>query len=479
VRLCLCILVSLAAEAAQTAGRSLAQALQSGHFSEALSVADSLLRQRPTDPVAWTARGMALDGLGRIRDSLASFEGALRHSPSFEPALKGASQAAYRLGDPRAATYLERLLRVQPRNTTAHAMLGALAFEAQDCPRAIAHFEQSGSDVENNELALSQFGACLVDSGRASDAASLFEGGIKLHPASTNLRYNLGAALLSSGQAAPAVRMLSPLLQGDRVDAGVLNLLASAQARAGDLPGAVESLKRAVALTPNDDRNYLDLTVLSLEHDNPQLAIEFADAGLHHVANSPRLYTVRGIALAQLARFIDAQADFDRASRLDPDQTYASVAMSVLYTHREELDSAAAVLREKLRQSPGDYTLNYLLADTLIRGGVEPGVKTFLEAKRHLRAALKTNPHGAKALAALGKLYLKENDTAKAVEVLREAVRQDNSDRMALNQLLLALGRSGHHEEAASVARRISVVLQQDRVRGPARDGFRMTKADR
>src|SRR5689334_9081657 len=89
--------------AATASADSLSNALRAHRYDDALADADRLLKAAPRDPRLWTARGFALQGLGRDKDSLAAFGDALRWSPDFAPALKGAVELAYRTRDPRAA----------------------------------------------------------------------------------------------------------------------------------------------------------------------------------------------------------------------------------------------------------------------------------------------------------------------------------------------------------------------------------------
>src|SRR6266849_723015 len=111
------------------AGDSLSAALASRRCQEALEIADAEVKAHPADPRLWTARGMALEGLGRMRESIQSFSKALVIDAKYVPALEGSSEAAYASRDPRAEQFVAGLLALQPGNQTAHGMAGVLAFE--------------------------------------------------------------------------------------------------------------------------------------------------------------------------------------------------------------------------------------------------------------------------------------------------------------------------------------------------------------
>ena len=54
-----------------------AAAISAHQYKDALQILDPLLKQHQRDTRLWTLRGLALDGLGQTKDSLASFDHAL------------------------------------------------------------------------------------------------------------------------------------------------------------------------------------------------------------------------------------------------------------------------------------------------------------------------------------------------------------------------------------------------------------------
>ena len=193
------------------------------------------------------------------------------------------------------------------------------------------------------------------------------------------------------------------------------------------------------------------------------LAIEVLDSGLKNNPKSARLHTARGAMLAELGKTDEAQAEFDAASRLQPDEPYGAAGLSVLYRESAKIDDALAILRQKLKLAPGDYRLNYLLADTLMRkeGGMD--ARETDEAQSALRRSIGSKPDFAKSHAALGKLYLKAGDPGNAADEFRRALECDPADRTAMNQLLLVLRKLGRDREAGQIAARLRAAVEKDR----------------
>jgi tetratricopeptide (TPR) repeat protein len=445
---------------AQSPGDAVLLATLNAHrYAEAVGMADASLKSRPTDPWLWTARGMALGGLGKTEASLESLDKALHLNPRFVPALKAASQLTYRQHDKRAADYLMRLLALKPDEAAAHAMAAVLDFEAHNCASAIPHFERSAQLVLSTEIAATEYASCLLDAHRTADAVNILTQARALYPASRNLRYDLALAQVDDDKREAALATLQPATDDDP---GIVNLRASIESAAGNLDLAFADLKRAVEMDPEGERNYLDLALLCLDHGREQLAADVLTAGISHLPKDAALYSVRGIAYAQLSKYDEAQQDFARANELDPGKPLGEVARTVLYVQTDQPEKARQALREQLKKTPGDAVANTLLANLLVHQGAAPATPEFDEAKTALTRALQTDPNAVDALILLGKIDLDENDLQGALSALERAERLDPDNRSTLNQMLLILRKLGRQQDAKRVAERLTTLLSED-----------------
>jgi Cytochrome c biogenesis factor len=438
-------------------------ALAGGRYSDALQALDPLLRSDAGNPKLWAAKGIALRGLGRAAESLDGFERALRISPKMLVALEGAAEMAYQLKSDKALVYLDRILALDPTNQTAHAMSATVAFEARKCDSAIAHFEKSRQAIAGNETALTQFGSCLLSENKALEAAEVFQALLAANPANERARYNLSLCQIRAGQSAAAAATLQPLTGKTHPRPEALSLLGSAYAASNDVEEAIATLRRAVEADPRNERNYVDLATLCMDHQASQLAIDILNIGMGNNPRSARLHTARGAILGELGRIEEAAADFEAASRLQPDEPYGAVGLSVLYRETTNAGDALKLLREKLKTSPADYRLNYLLADTLIRKDGEMDAREIEEARSALERSIRSNAGFAKSHVDMGKLYLKSNEPAKAADEFRHALDINPVDRAALQQLLLVLRKLGREEERREIAIRLKDALEKDR----------------
>jgi tetratricopeptide (TPR) repeat protein len=103
-----------------------------------------------------------------------------------------------------------------------------------------------------------------------------------------------------------------------------------------------------------------------------------------------------------------------------------------------------AVMRNRLRKYPGDFTANYNLASLLqLNGKLD-------EAITQYEAALRADPNSATAHNSLGGAFLAKADSVSAIAQFREALRVDSRYSNARFNLAGALASEGNLDDAAS-----------------------------
>jgi Flp pilus assembly protein TadD len=447
--------------------------IRRGDFGAALAACDRDLRAKPEDYRVLTLRGIALQGLGRAAESLAAFRKALAIQPSFLPALQGAAQIEYQAGDPAARSTLEKLVALSPSLAPAHAMLGVLAFERKDCAEAVKHFEKALPALEN-PAARWQYATCLFEADRAADAEREFtllleRGG------GEPVRYNLGLIQLQAGKSMEAVATLEPVLKSARPNADTLSLLASAYQAAKQIPKAVEVLHKAIAIHPRDERLYIDLAVVCLDHNSLDVGMEVAVTGLKNIPNSSRLATLLGVLQVRAGRMEEAEKSFRQAEALAPEAAHGRVGLAVMMMQMNMPDEAVRLLREMMTGQEADPRVEATLARALLQRGADAG--ELEEAIALIKRSLERYPHDAANHALLGKLYLKQENWQAAEASLARAVELDPTDRTAAYQLMTIYRRSGKAREAAALQEKVRDLLAAEREHEAEAGRFRLVRA--
>ena len=204
-------------------------------------------------------------------------------------------------------------------------------------------------------------------------------------------------------------------------------------------------------LDPRNLNLYLDFASLSFAHQSFQVGIDVITAGLTQLPDAGALYLARGVLYVQLADYAKADADFDKAERLDPNRALGSVARGLSQIQQNNLDQALVTVRSQLKVNPKDEFLHYVLAELLSRQGAQPGSPEFQQAVDAAAEAVRLKPNFVLARDVLSRLYVQAGELDKAIEHCRLALRDDPSDEMALYRLIRALQASGRPDAAAEV----------------------------
>lgn len=460
---------------ASAADREIAAAISAHQDEAALRRISQLLPASRGDVVLWTLRGVALNDLGKTQESMASFRHALQIQSDFQPALEGAAQSAYLHGDASAMSYIGRLLTLDPSNHVANAMAGALAYDAHDCVKSAAYFERSQQEVFRRQKAVDEYADCLLKQQQAEQAVTVLSRATALYPASTQLKYNLAVAELQNHQPGDAVAVLSPLSSVN--DADLLNLLATAYEQAKRPDDAFRVLESAIEASPTDQTNYLDLAILCLEHNQEERSVKAASAGIARIPKSASLYLIRGVANAQLGRYEPAESDFLTAADLEPDQPHGTIAMSLLYSDRNQLGKEKNLLTAQLARTPNDAVTNYLMADLLLRSGAVPNQPAFEQAKAHLQRSLTARPDSVEAQILMAKLLAQQDLFADALPHIDQALALEPGNQAALNRKFVLLRKLHRDDEASQVLIQLKAVVNGDLKHENASTQMRMDPA--
>ena len=439
---------------------AIAAALQSKDFDQALELLKPALRQAPENDILWTMQGVAFAGKGQSKEALTSFSHALKLAPNNIPALEGAVQIEYEAGDASAIPLLKRLLRLRPNDQTSHAMLAILSYQQGDCPTAVDHFAKAGSLLQSQLPALHAYAICLVKLKRLDQAATVFEEALALNPQDAQERRLLASIQVMAHKPQGAIATLSPLLADGSPDPGTLELASAAYEDAHDTDKAVDTLRRAILLDPQNVSLYVDFAALSATHQSFQVGINAVNEGIQLQPKAAPLYFARGVLYVQLADYDKAQADFETAYKLDPTQSLSTAAQGLAAAQQNDLDRALASVQDKLAKKPHDPILLYVQADVLTQKGAEAGSPEFETAMRSAEEAVALRPSLGPARAVLAKLYLQSGKYAEAATQCRRALAIDPKDQTSLYHLIQALRKSGKIGQIPELLKRLAVLRQ-------------------
>ena len=189
---------------------SIESLIRSQQYDQALQATKSKLSETPGDFRVWTLQGIVYSLKGSVSDAQAAFEHALRLSPTYTPALKGEVQLLYPSGDKRAIPLLERIVKADPGDKTAHEMLAMLEKKQGDCKASTAEFVLSGEGIGSHPESLEAYGYCLAQLKQFDKAIPVFEQLVALLPDRAYPKYDLAVILVETKQSDAALKILEP-----------------------------------------------------------------------------------------------------------------------------------------------------------------------------------------------------------------------------------------------------------------------------
>lgn len=453
-------------------------ALQGGNFKEALNLIRPALIHFPSEAQLWTMQGVAYAGEKNQSGALASFRHAISLSPDYLPALQGAAQIEYDKGKPDAIPLIKHVLRLKPGDPTSYGMLALLEYQQKDCKAAVDDFEKAGTLFDAQPVALHADAVCLVRLKQFDRAALIFEHTLALNPDDGRERRLLAAIQVMDDKPAVALITLGPLLETKDPDADTLELASRAHEGMKDTSEAVSLLRQAILLEPQNLNLYLDFANLSYAHDSFQVGIDVITDGLALQPNAAPLYFSRGVLYVQLAQYDKAEADFEKAYELDPNQSLSSAAQGLAAAQENNFDRALAKVQAALARKPDDAFMLYLQADILAARNPNPAEANFQLAARSARRAVRLQPTLGPAWSVLGKLDLEAGRYKQAAEECRTALRDNPADQPAVYHLIQALRKSGNMDEVPELLKRLALLRHQSAKDESERYRYQLVEGD-
>lgn len=434
--------------------------IRSRQYDQALAMTRSALEQRPTDFRLWTLEGIIFSMEDKAQRAQSAFEKALRISPQYAPALKGEVQILYDQGDNRTIPLLERILKEDPKDQTAHQMLALLERKKNRCEPAVVHFAASQDATEKHTESLEAYGYCLVQLKKFQDAIPVFEKLIALLPNRAYPRYDLAVVQVANKQNEDALKTLEPLLVPDQSDPDILSLASQAAEASKDTAKAVALLRQAIVLSPTTQDYYVAFAALCLDHESFQVGIDMINAGLSRIPNAARLYLSRGLLYAEEGEYDKAEVDFARAEQLDANQGVSSYAVDVAQVQKNNPDEALRRVRLQLKAHPDSPLLHYLLAQLLMKNPAADS-DAYKEAMREDLRALELKPELVSARDLMASIYMQAGQYGKAIEQCRAALQYAPNDEAATYHLLISMRHAGKKDELQPLVKRLAELHQQ------------------
>ena len=240
----------------------------------------------------------------------------------------------------------------------------------------------------------------------------------------------LTKALLGAGKFAEGAATLEELMAKypDEKNARQYVFLGKVRRAAGQNDAALDAIRQALKLDPNDAEAQLTLCLLLAQAGKMDEAIEIAKSALTNDPANPEFNRVLGGLLTQAGKEDEALALYKGLLEKYPNNEavvhLARSGLSVIYVNRGDFAKGEAELEALLEREPEDAGVNndlgYLYAD---QG------KNLEKAEAMIRKAIQEEPENPAYLDSLGWVLFKRGKAKEAVGSLEKAVSLPNGDR--------------------------------------------------
>jgi tetratricopeptide (TPR) repeat protein len=218
------------------------------------------------------------------------------------------------------------LLEAQALCPDNEHILSALTWyytEINELERAVECFYRAKALNPNNPDTYRNGGLAFDRLGRAEEAADCYKAALRISPNSEDARDLYADHLIIAGKVDGAVALYEEALRESPKNARHISKLVYCLSQRGDLGKAEALAKHAIALYPNSPAGYLDLAYVNLNAGRVNEAYENADNAVSIAPLDAEGYRVKAIACSERGDHAAAEALFERAIAMDPDNADA------------------------------------------------------------------------------------------------------------------------------------------------------------
>jgi tetratricopeptide (TPR) repeat protein len=292
--------------------------------------------------------------------------------------------------------------------------------------------------------------------GRVDEAIRRFQTVTSLNPQLLAAHVNLGNIYLELNRLDDAARSFSAALEIEKQNPAAHYGLGQVALSRRLYAEAVAHFEKALASAPDANRIHYALAMAyrglpdqakaktHLAQQGP-VGVRVADPLMDQVlalAQSVRLYLIRGKQALEAKRYDDAAAEFRKAIAANPESVPAHVNLGAALTQLGDLNGAAEEFQKSLVIDPANTNAHYNLAVVLANKNDHAG------AIVHFKAVANSNPNDLNARFLLGQQLLKTNRFDEALVEFSYVAQTDSNNEEALLERARLLQKAGQQKEA-------------------------------
>jgi tetratricopeptide (TPR) repeat protein len=370
-------------------------------------------------------------------------------------------------GDPGATLLLGLVAEARGEFRTATKLLSSqfdLVVAQPDRVVALFHSAFQSGDQVNREKAIAAlrvhasdplwanaFGRCIQIAATGGDVGmseSLFALIPTNHSERTAMGLEIAKLRYRNGQFVKAQELLLQLMERGGVSADAEILLGNCY-EAGQQPQlAARAYQRAMDMEPSQVSRYEDMISLQLDMGKTSAAMDFLKRALAIAPNDARVWVWKGNAELRTNSYKDALDSFLRASKLDGANADALLGLAGAKALAGLHEAAISEYQNGISRFPGDARFYVACAAMFLASANSLELQSQTESL--LKEAIKLTAHSAEAHYQLGQLALQRGKLAEAETEFRSAIAADTGMSKAHFALSVVYRRLARAEDATT-----------------------------
>lgn len=430
-------------------------ALLRGETSGGKKMLEQVLANNPNSLPALLILGEILGAEGRTTDAVGLYDRAFDLRPTDVRAFSAAIPLLINSKDIAGAkARLERMRKVLPRAVATLYFDALIAYAENRKEFAREKVQQVVRLLPDDSRGLLLAGNLEFELGNYRLAEQYLSKVVDARPKDVQPRKLLATTYVRSGNIPFARKAIDPLLKGVIVDPGIHEIAGEIALVSGDVKGAIEQFRKAVAMEPK----------------------------------SARFRTLLGRAHLLDGDLATGVRELDEASAADPSQPGAALALIGHYIQRGQSKDALAISRKLVERLPESAPAHYALGMSLLTvkdraGAREAYEKAFAldpfymapveglvvmdlqenkpeSARRRFAAAIAKNPKAVDASVALAQLMFQADlPDAEVLQVLDAAIAASPASMKPRVGKIAFLSQRGKIREAMEVAKEAQSII--------------------
>ena len=314
-------------------------------YPAALELFDKINQSAIQTPEIQLLRASLLNSAGRPGDARAIAAGIATRDPrNIDALLVLAASAALEGKDREQRTYLERVVKIDPKNSKAYSDLGYIALRAQSLRTAAGHFDKAlAADGEYREALVGR--AIVYRYARdPKKSEQLFNKAIKLNP-----------------------QWAMPLNERARLYKG-----------AGFPEEALRDLNEAKRLDPESYWISVDRAATLIDLGRKQEALEELNRSVTLSPDNFLAYVYRAGIRDEFGDYNGAAQDYAVLMKIKPDYYFAAEGLGIIKMRNRQYVQARDAFLAAYKQAPKEYRYALLAAINWMKAGQLGDPKQFL-----------------------------------------------------------------------------------------------------